>query len=83
MAKRRKAENNQLKANIRRADTSTTGQEEAQRHSSDVGPDPKIRWSAAYSSSSCHREFCIQPELGKWNFLKAAQPERIWPFFPR
>ena len=52
------------------ADTSKTGQEEAQRRSSDVGPDPKIRWSAACSSSSCHREFCIRPGSGHVDQVK-------------
>ena len=65
------------------ADTSKTGQEEAQRRSSDVGPDPKIRWSAACSSSFCRREFCIQPGFGKWNFFESSSTWTNLAFLPQ
>ena len=71
--------------------TSKTKQGEARRRSSNVWPGPKSRWSVACSSSSSHREFCIQPfregcaeKENAWIVSQfSKKPERTWPFFPR
>ena len=64
----------------KRAATSKRGQEEAQRRNWDVSPSPKSRSSAACSSSSCRRVFCIQP--GCWrsshgHFLKEVNLNKL------
>ena len=59
--------------------TSKTKQGEVQRRSSSVWPGPKSRWSTACSSSSFHREFCIQP-LDKVEKIErlCRKSQRVW-----